>query len=226
MKTYLITGAAQGLGRELAISLAKKNNKLILLDKDITTLNLFYDDLIKNFNCDVTLIPMDLLGATNQDYEQVKENLLKEYQQLDAVFLNSAFLPACTPIENLEFEKWYELMQVNLNANFHIIQMTIDLLKSTNDSKLIAVLDSNIKDKPAYYGSYGVAKAGLEQLIKTLAEETQLNCYLAHLPAFQSNTRSKQFPSENPNSIPTAETIAQQIIKELDKKQDKLIEKL
>ena len=79
MKTYLITGAAQGLGRELAISLAKKNNKLILLDKDITTLNLFYDDLIKNFNCDVTLIPMDLLGATNQDYEQVKENLLKEY---------------------------------------------------------------------------------------------------------------------------------------------------
>jgi hypothetical protein len=63
--------------------------------------------------------------------------------------------------------------------------------------------------------------------MRTLATETnQLSCYLANLPAFQSNTRSKQFPSENPNIIPTAQTIAKQIIEELNNSSNKLLERL
>lgn len=227
MKTYFITGAAQGLGRELTIALANNNNQLILLDKDISTLNRFYDDLSRDFNCNVTLLPMDLLGSTVEHYREIKESLTSQFKQLDGVFLNAAFLPACTPIEHFEFENWYKSLQINLNANFHLIQTTLALLKQSNDGKLIVMLDENITDKPANYGAYGVAKAGLEQLIKSVAEENeQPNCYLARLPAFQSNTRSKQFPSEDPNTIATSTSIAQQLIKELESKPSELIELL
>jgi len=227
MKNYFITGAAQGLGRELTIALAKNNNNLILLDKDISTLNQFYDDLTENFHCEITLLPMDLLGSTIDHYQEIKEKLTNQFKQLDGVFLNAAFLPACTPIEHFEFENWYTSLQINLNANFHLIQSTLALLKQSDCGKLVVILDENIKDKPAYYGAYGVAKAGLEQLLKSLAKENEKpSCYLANLPAFQSNTRSKQFPSENPNDLPTAENIAQQLITELEYKPSTLIERL
>lgn len=231
MKTYLITGAAQGLGRALTLNLANNGNQLILLDKDATTLNLFYDDLMANFECEVILLPMDLLGATPDHYNDVSQNLQTNVKQLDAVFLNAAFLPACTPIEHFEIERWYESLQINLNANFHLIQAVLPMLKQTESSKLIAMLDENIKQHPANYGVYGVAKAGLEQLMKSLAAENDKpHCYLANLPAFQSNTRSKQFPSENPNTIATAESIAKQLVAELFKntlnKPNKLIKKL
>ena len=217
MKTYLITGAAQGLGRALTFALAKDDNQLILIDKDIRTLNSLYDDLLANYPCSPTLQPMDLLGASNQDYEQVEEGLAENFNQLDGVFLNAATLPACTPIEHFDFKQWYEVLHTNLNANFHLIQTTLDLLRKSNNGKLIAILDNNVFEKPAFYGAYGVAKAGLEQLMKSVsAEQSNLNCLVARLPAFQSNTRSRQFPSENPSTIPSAEDIAGQLVKELD----------
>jgi NAD(P)-dependent dehydrogenase (short-subunit alcohol dehydrogenase family) len=160
MKTYLITGASQGLGRNLSLALATDNNKLILLDKDLITLNKLYDEL-ENNNCEIILLPMDLLGANLDDYHKVKVNLLAEFKQLNAVFLNAAILPSCTPIEHFDSKQWYEVIHTNLNANFHLIQMCLELLCKTKNAKLIAMLDKNIKDQPAYYGAYAVAKAGL-----------------------------------------------------------------
>lgn len=230
MKTYLITGAAHGLGRELAIALATNGNQLILLDKDTTTLNLFYDDLMANFDCDITLLPMDLLGANPDHYDEVKQSLASQFKQLDAVFLNAASLPACTPVEHFEIERWYESLQINLNANFHLIQTVLPSLKNATPGKLIAMLDKNITEHPANYGAYGVAKAGLKQLMRSIAVENENpSCYLVNLPAFQSNTRSKQFPSENPNEIATAGSIAMKIVEELNHQNPnelELIEKL
>lgn len=92
------------------------------------------------------------------------------------------------------------------------------------------MLDNNIEANPAYYGAYGVAKAGLEQLMTTTAQENQqspISFYNAKLDAFQSNTRSRQFPSEDPNSIPRSEKVAEHLLSiVLDDLSAELIEKL
>ncbi len=218
MKTYLITGAAQGLGRALTLALAKNGNQLIIIDKDQRTLNNLYDELEEKHDCKPMQLAMDLLGSNNQNYETVGESLEEQLSELDGVFLNAATLPACTPIEHTDFQQWYEVLHTNLNANFHLIQICLKLLSNTPNSKLVAMLDNNVIEAPAYYGAYGVAKAGLEQLMRTVSAETsntEMTCLVARLPAFQSNTRSRQFPSENPDDIPTAEAIATQICQEL-----------
>lgn len=217
MSTYLITGAAQGLGRSLSLALAKENNQLILLDKDLKALNYLYDE-ISNSNeltAEPALYPMDLLGANIDHYRALTATLETEYGRLDGVFLNAATLPAFTPIEHFDYTQWYEVLHTNLNANFHLIQQTLPLLKQTDKSLMVAVLDQNIEEHPAYYGAYGVAKAGLEQLMKTTATEnsgTPVRFYNAKLEAFQSNTRSRQFPSENPATLPTSDAVAQQLL--------------
>ena len=232
MSIYVITGAAQGLGRSLSLALAKENNQLILLDKDLKALNYLYDEITSSneLKAEPALYPMDLLGANIDHYQALTSTLEAEYGYLDGVFLNAATLPAFTPIELFDYTQWYEVLHTNLNANFHLIQQTLPLLKQANKSLMVAVLDQNIVEHPAYYGAYGVAKAGLEQLMKSTAKEnpgTPVRFYNAKLEAFQSNTRSRQFPSENPATIPTSDVVAIQLLDVvLDGLTSELIEKL
>ncbi|GAB6070317.1 SDR family NAD(P)-dependent oxidoreductase [Thiomicrorhabdus hydrogeniphila] len=217
MKTYLITGAAQGLGKALTLKLLSLNHQVILLDKELNLLNALYDEIEQSdLNIDlVALYPMDLLGANIQNYQEFKQNITNEYQKLDGVFLNAAILPAFTPIEHFDYMQWYEVLHTNLNANFHLIQQTLPLLHDSEQGKLIAITDNNVKKHPAYYGAYGVAKAGLEQLLNTVSQEikqTKTQCYLAHLETFATESRGRLFPGENPTKLTSAEDMASFII--------------
>lgn len=213
--TYLITGAAQGLGREITRQLATTQTQLILLDKDLPGLERLYDE-IEPLGCELALYPMDLKGATPDDYSNLQQTLEAEYSKLEGVFLNAAQFTGFTPIKEYDLTIWYETLQTNLNANFHLIQATLPILEKTPNSLLVAITDAEIKEHPAYYGAYGVAKAGLEQLMTTLAAETGDNAitfYLAQLKAFQSQMRQTHFPSEETAQLPSTKETAQHLLK-------------
>ena len=212
MQTYLITGAAQGLGKALTRQLVEKGHQVILLDKELKALNALYDELNSEL---VALYPMDLLGANIDHYQELQDTIQDEYGQLNGVILNAAILPAFTPLEQFDYMQWYEVLHTNLNVNFHLIQNTLGLLKKAKNSKLLAVLDQNIALHPAYYGAYGVAKAGLEQLMITVATEhrnADLELYNAKLETFATESRGRLFPGENPLDLPSAEGMAKRIL--------------
>lgn len=214
MACYLITGAAHGLGKALSTFLAQQNHQLILVDKDLKALNRLYDELEAHGDCEPALFPIDLKGAQPAHYQELRMAIQENYASLDAVFLNAATHPAFTPIEHFDPQQWYDVIQTNLHANFHLIQNLLPLLRSASHSKLVAVLDENIDLHPAYYGAYGAAKAGLEQLMKTLAaehRESTIDFYTARLTAFQSDMRSRLFPAENPTQLPSADSMAKHL---------------
>lgn len=214
-KTYLITGAAQGLGKQLSKQLAQAGHQVVLLDKEMKALNSLYDELEAEHPNQAALYPMDLLGANIDNYQELQSNLLQAYGHIDGVFLNAAILPAFTPIEHFDYSQWYEVLHTNLNANFHLIQQSLAMMANSQSGQIIAISDNNINQHPAYYGAYGVAKAGLEQLMKTVAAETKeqpIECYLAQIETFASQTRGRLFPGENPNSLTSAEDVASYII--------------
>lgn len=218
MKTFLITGAAQGLGRTLTEQLYQAGNEIIALDKDLQRLNALSDELqTEQFTGRLALYPMDLLGANLQEWEQFGQTLQDEFKQLDGVFLNAAILPAFTPIEHFDVKQWYEVLHTNLNANFQIIQQTLAMLLKAK-GKLVAISDQDSFNKPAFYGAYGVAKAGLEQLITSLSKEhceKCLQCVIARTPAFATESRGRLFPGENPMSLPQTTDIAQELLGKL-----------
>lgn len=212
-KTYLITGAAKGLGAELAKQLAQNGHSVVLLDKDNKALNDVYDEIkAAGFEDNIALYPMDLLGANEQDFIELAQILEQNYTALNGVFLNAAILPAFTPIENFDYKQWYEVMQTNLNANFHLIQQLLKLLHK-EQSCLVAITDNNLEQHPAYYGAYAVAKAGLAQLIKIVAaENSELNCFEARLNTFATEARGRLFPGENPTKLTQVNEVASALI--------------
>lgn len=213
--TILITGAANGFGAALTKTLISSDTQLILLDSDLTALNSLYDELDAQFPNQIFLYPMDLKGATPEDYQQLTTTINEQFGKLDGLYLNAAILPAFTPIEYFEEIQWYEVIQVNLNANFHLLHHLLPLLKQSQQSDVVAISDAAIDQHPAFYGAYGVAKAGLEQLIKTLAAEnhnTSIRYHISKLPPFQSSLRTYLFPGDEIEKLPLPQEIAQQLI--------------
>jgi len=217
-KTYLITGAGQGLGRSLTLQLAQNPGQLILLYKDLGALNRVYDEITQasDLPAEPNLYPIDLLGANIDHYREFTQTLTTTFGQLDGVFLNAASHPAFTPILHFDMAQWYEVLHTNLNANFHLIQQTLPLLSQGQTPFLVAISDAGIDEHPAYYGAYGVAKAGLEQLMKTTAAEmpnSGIHFYTAKLMPFQSKTRSILFSSEDPTELPSSDQQAKEILR-------------
>ncbi|SFR49786.1 SDR family NAD(P)-dependent oxidoreductase [Thiomicrospira sp. ALE5] len=222
-KTFLITGAAHGLGQALAKALHQQNHQLILIDKELKALNQLYDELAADNWGNVYLFPMDLAGSAQDEFMQL-ESGLAEFKQLDGVFLNAGILPALTPIEHFDPLQWYEVMQTNLNANFHLIQSCLPKLTAGHDKDnqawLVAISDQAVQKPNAYYGAYAVAKAGLEQLIKlTAIENPAIKAIIAQLPPLAGHFRSKLFPGEPPCQNETVESAAERIVNACFKQQ-------
>lgn len=212
LKTFLITGAAHGLGQEIARQLSAENHQLILLDKDKKQLNVVYEELSLT-NENIYLFPMDLIGSSAEEFALLQQGLA-DFPQLDGLILNAGFLPGLTPIANLDPVQWYEILQTNLNANFHLIQTCLpwlqNAIKQHNQAWLCGISDKTTQGKQAYFGAYAVAKAGLEQLIKlTALENPGLTGIISRQPGLVGHFRAKIYPAENPNHNPNLKSYQQ-----------------
>ena len=114
----LITGAGDGIGKAVALDCAKRGASVILLGKTIPKLEQVYDAIINHGGATPAIYPLDLAGASADDYNDLAKNIGKEFGRLDALLNNAGWLGASTPCDIYDTELWYRVMQVNLNAPF------------------------------------------------------------------------------------------------------------
>ena len=174
-RTILVTGAASGIGRALTTALAAHGASTILLDKDVHGLEQAYDAIVAAGYPEPALYPLDLKGAVPDDYAMLAATLEKEYPALDGLIHNAAYLGALVPLANFDDEMWFETLQVNLNAPYLLTMACLGLMNKSADASIIFSSDANGRHGKAYWGAYGVSKAGLEGFMQILADELETN---------------------------------------------------
>ena len=169
-RIILITGAGDGIGKAVALACAERGATVILLGRTVHKLEQIYDGIKNNSWPEPAIYPMNLEGAAASDYDDLNTNIDKEFGRLDGLFNNAGWLGASTPIENYDIELWYKVMQVNLNAPFMLTRACIPLLRKSSSARIVFTGD----DKSiAYWGAYGVAKAGQLSFMQILADELE-----------------------------------------------------
>jgi NAD(P)-dependent dehydrogenase (short-subunit alcohol dehydrogenase family) len=174
-RTILVTGAANGIGRALVSAVAARGASTILLDKDVHGLEQAYDEIVAEGHPEPALYPLDLQGATADDYATLATTLEKEYSGLDGLVHNAAQLGALVPLANFENEMWFQTLQVNLNAPYLLTMACLGLMNMSADASIIFSSDTTGRQGKAYWGAYGVSKAGLEGFMQILADELEAN---------------------------------------------------
>ena len=210
-RIILVTGAGDGVGETAAKTFAQHGATVVLLGKTIPKLERTYDAIIDAGHPQPAIIPLDLEGATYDDYQEVADTIEKEFGHLDGLLHNAGTLGALTPIQQYDLKMWAQVMQVNLTAPFLLTRALISVLKKSDDARIVFTSSGVAHKGRAYWGAYGVSKAGQDNLMGILADELENNTSIRVNSIDPGRVRTRMralaFPGEDPNTVPPPEEI-------------------
>ncbi|MDX9767789.1 MAG: SDR family NAD(P)-dependent oxidoreductase [Ectothiorhodospiraceae bacterium] len=205
-RVILVTGAAQGIGRAVALACAAGGATVVLLDKTIKGLEAVYDEIESAGQPQAAIYPMNFEGATVKDYGDLAENIGNELGRLDGIVNNAGWVGALTPFKHFDPDVWARVMSVNLHAPFLLTRACLPLLEQAPDP---AIVFSAQACSRAYWGAFGVAKAGLESMLAILADEYDGERFMrvngVDTGPARTTLRRINYPGEDPNTLPTPE---------------------
>ena len=208
-KTALVTGASRGIGRAVAVDLAKAGAQVLALARTTGALEEL-DDEIRAVGGKASLIPLDL--TDDDGIERLAGALNERFAALDILVLNAGSLGELAPIPDIAPKLWKHTLDLNLTANWRLIRALDPILRRAARADVIALTSAiGGETARAFWGAYGVSKAALEMLMKTYAEEmakTPVRVSIVSPGAMRTDMRKQAMPGEDPTTLPHPDELA------------------
>lgn len=212
-KVILVTGATSGLGKQAALAYAAEGATVILLARKVKRLELIYDEIVQAGYPQPAAIPLDLGKVSDAEFDKVADLIDKEFGRLDGILHSASQLNSLTMVHNQSLEEWLEIMRVNLIGAARLTSACFPLLCASQDASVLFTSCTQGHQPKAYWGNFAVAKAGVEALVKVLADEWEHYSHLrvnTLIPgAVDSPQRAKTHPAENKDALPSMGTLMQ-----------------
>jgi NAD(P)-dependent dehydrogenase (short-subunit alcohol dehydrogenase family) len=203
----LVTGASRGIGRAVALGLAKAGAHVVITARSLGALESL-DDEIRAAGGAATLLQLDLKKGDRVD--QLGPTIYQRWQHLDILVANAGILGPLSPLGHTTEDAYLATIDINLNANWRLIRTLDPLLKRSDAGRAIFVTSGAASGKYAYWGAYAASKAGLEALVRTWAAEltnTPVRANLINPGATRTQMRAKAFPGEDPAGLPAPDEL-------------------
>lgn len=156
----LVTGAAGGLGRAIALRLANAGFDLMLADVDDCreTIDLVPADIsVEKRMCDLSDV-----AAVNRLADEAAKACC-------TILVNNAGIFPQIPLERLEIETWSRVMQINLNAPFLLARGLSETMIAEGWGRIINIVSATIDSGRASSLPYISSKMGLVGFTRGLA---------------------------------------------------------
>lgn len=208
----LVTGASRGIGRAVALELARQGWRVICVARAQKALEKL-DDEIKGLGAEATLVPLDLRDGAAID--QLGGALYERFGRLDALAACAGVLVALTPAQQATPALMDEVMGVNFTANVRLIRSLHPLLRASEAGRAVFLTSGASRNAGAYWGPYAASKAALDAYVGCWAKElavTPVKANLFNPGPTRTAMRAKAFPGEDPLTLPPPEEIAPAIV--------------
>lgn len=161
-KVVAITGASSGMGKAIAIELAKNGAKVVLGARRTEELQQLVEE-IKSEGGDATIAQIDVKNKA--DLVWLVNTAVEQYGKLD-VIVNNAGVSQLSRIDELDIDGWEEMIDINLKGVLYGMAAAIPVFKKQQSGHIINIIStSGIKIVPMQ-GVY----AGTKNAVRTIAE--------------------------------------------------------
>jgi NAD(P)-dependent dehydrogenase (short-subunit alcohol dehydrogenase family) len=205
----LVTGASRGLGRALALALAREGAHVVVAARSTGALE-DLDDEIRAAGGQATILKLDL--RTGERLDQLGPVLYQRWGKLDILVAAAGILGPLSPLPHVTADAWDQVLDTNLSANWRLIRTLDPLLKRSDAGRALFVTAGEAAGDLAYWGPYAVSKAGLEALARTYAREvanTPVRVNLLDPGPMRTGLRAKAFPGEDKSALAEPATVAE-----------------
>ena len=198
-KVALITGGTSGLGKMMALALAKAGAFVWIASSRDNA-----DETLKELNdqgSEGRFIQVDV--TSSEALENIVTLIHEESNQID-ILVNAAGINLRTSAEDLTLDEWQKTIDINLTAPFHLSQLVADSMKKNKWGRIINI--ASLQSLRAFDNSipYGASKGGIMQLTRALAQAYSKDGVLVNAIApgfFRTNLTESLF--QDPGKLKT-----------------------
>lgn len=165
-KVAIITGSSRGIGKAIAIALAKKKVKIVLNGRNLERLEYTAEEL-RSSGFDVTSVPADV--GIYKDCEYLVEETLKTYGTID-ILVNNAGLAMEGTIANTSPEVFEKVFHTNILGVLFPTKAALPHLKQSNGSVVFTGSIAGFMGLPDF-SAYSASKMSLTALVQSLKIE-------------------------------------------------------
>jgi len=163
----LVVGGAQGIGKAIAVRLAREGAHLVIADVDRPALIRTAQE-IRAAGGSIRTVVSD--ARKKSHVERAVASILGWYKRLD-VMVYVAGIGDDAPFLRSDEKLWDRIMNINLRGGFLFARAVAPQMVKQRSGKLVFMSSTNAWDAEAGLAAYNASKAGLYLLAKTLARE-------------------------------------------------------
>src|SRR5215470_3099094 len=194
-KVAVITGAASGIGKEIASTFAREGAKIVIAD-------------LNQKAAEATAAELDPAGrralgvamdvANEDEVNAGIDKAIAKFGALD-VLVSNAGIQIVAPLVDFEFAKWKKLLSIHLDGAFLTTRAALRQMYKQNSGSIIYMGSVHSKEASSLKAPYVTAKHGLVGLAKVVAKEGAAHGVRANVicPGFvRTRLVDKQIPEQ------------------------------
>jgi len=166
-KIAIVTGASQGIGKTIAIELAKSGATICCISRNKKSLDTVVNEITQNngnafsYSCDIS------------DPNSVKEtisNIVKNYSKID-ILINNAGITDDNILVRMSENQWDNVINTNLKGAFNCTKNTIRYMMKNKYGRIINITSIVGLTGNSGQANYAASKSGLIGMTKSIAKE-------------------------------------------------------
>ena len=166
----LVTGAAGGIGRAIAVTLARAGASVVITDRETQAERL--DETLQSIlGLGKSALAINADVSVRQDIDKLVERAIEEFKTLD-IFVNVAAIHMYpSPLLEISEADWDRVQDVNLKGCLLLCQRIAPYMIKQKSGCIVNIASDSAFDVIAEEGPYGISKIGLTKLTAYLAKE-------------------------------------------------------
>ncbi len=189
-KVIVITGASDGIGRQIALRLAKENVKLALIARDKEKLRdvskeakKLVAENVKTYSCDI---------CETSKLEKTIKTIISDFGSVDILINNAGIWQKLMPVDELTEEVVDNVIKTNLLGLIHTTRLLLPALREREEAAIINIVSKSGVVAQKGQAVYTASKYGVKGFTEVLKEDLK-GSKIRVAGIYQSGTNTKMF---------------------------------
>jgi 3-oxoacyl-[acyl-carrier protein] reductase/2-hydroxycyclohexanecarboxyl-CoA dehydrogenase len=165
-KIAVVTGAARGIGKGIALRLAEEGANIVIADVNLEIATQAVNE-IKALGRKA--LPMKVDVSKRAEVQNLIDSTIREFGRLD-ILVNNAGINRDAMVHKMSSEQWDQVISVNLTGTFNCLQAAATVMREQEYGRIINISSASWLGNIGQ-ANYSASKAGVVGLSKTAARE-------------------------------------------------------
>jgi len=166
-KIAIVTGGGQGIGREIALALARRGATVTIADWNLQPAEAVCEE-IRGLGASAMAVKIDVSDPAQ--VQAMVERVLSVFGRID-ILINNAGIGHAKPFLEISLEEWNRVLAINLTGEFLCAQAVARAMLPRGGGRIVNVASISGQRGGTGRAAYGAAKAGVILLTRVMAVE-------------------------------------------------------